>query len=541
VPEDKQKLIDALAAFKQSVQQTVLAPVDPSAGSISTRVQEFASAWGGILGLVFMGAIVYVLWRTLKMMPKTKPVQIKPQALREIGWDEIAGVDEAKAELKEVVDFLSDPKRFKRLGAQVPKGVLLHGPPGTGKTLLAKAVASESGAQFFSQSASSFVEMFAGLGAARIRRLFAEARKNAPAILFIDELDAVGARRGTDNNSEREQTLNQLLVEMDGFAGSENVIVIAASNLLEKLDPALLRPGRFDRQVLVSPPDVAGRRKVLEVHMRGKPVAGEIDLDLVATQTSGLTGADLANICNEAAIFCARRGGEAIAQKDFEDALERVVAGVQSSTTLNPHERRVVAYHEAGHALCRELLITSDRVHKISIVPRGTALGYVMNLPDEDSYLKTREELIDQMTVLLGGRVAEQLVFGAVTTGAANDLQRVAEIAHAMVHDYGMGSIAATARAVTDMNVVSDTTRRIRDEEQQDVVFEAERGARRVIAEHRAKLEEIAQELLRKEVLGRGELDEIMRGVPKLRRDAGEPGLRVVAAESLPPEGPGAG
>ena len=540
MPEDKQQLIDALGALKQSLQQTSLGAVDPAAGSVSTRVQNFGTDWGGVLGLLFMGALVYVLWRTMRMMPKTKPVQIKPQAMREIGWGEIAGVDEAKAELKEVVDFLADPKKFKRLGARVPRGVLLHGPPGTGKTLLAKAVASESGAQFFSQSASSFVEMFAGLGAARIRRLFAEARKHAPAILFIDELDAVGARRGSDNNSEREQTLNQLLVEMDGFSGSENVIVIAASNLLDKLDPALLRPGRFDRQVFVSPPDVAGRRKVLEVHTSDKPVEPGIDLDLVATQTSGLTGADLANICNEAAIFCARRDGEAIAQRDFEDALERVVAGVQSSTTLNPHERRVVAYHEAGHALCRELLVTSDRVHKISIVPRGTALGYVMNLPDEDSYLKTREELIDQMTVLLGGRVAEQLVFGAVTTGAANDLQRVAEIAHSMVHDYGMGSVGATARAVTDANVVSDTTRRIRDEEQQDVVYEAERGARGLIGEHRAKLEEIAQQLLRREVLDRAELDEIMRDVPKLRRAAGQAGLRAVAAEGLAPEGPAA-
>ena len=538
VSEDKQQLVDALGGLKTTLEQTVLVPVDPSQGSITAKVQEWADQWGGILALLFMAAIVYVLWRTLKMMPRTKPVQIKPTASAEITWDEIAGVDEAKAELKEVVDFLKDPKRFKRLGAQVPKGVLLHGPPGTGKTLLAKAVAHESGAQFFSQSASSFVEMFAGLGAARIRRLFAEARKHAPAILFIDELDAVGARRGTDNNSEREQTLNQLLVEMDGFSASENVIVIAASNLLDKLDPALLRPGRFDRQIFVTPPDVEGRLKVLGVHTRDKPLGPDADLGLVAAQTSGLTGADLANICNEAAIFCARRDGDAIAHADFEDALERVVAGVQSSTTLNPHERRVVAFHEAGHALCRELLVTTDRVHKISIVPRGSALGYVMNLPDEDSYLKTREELIDQMTVLLGGRVAEQQVFGAVTTGAANDLLRVAEIAHAMVHEYGMGSVAATARAVTDANVVSDTTRRIRDEEQQDLVFEAERGARRLIAEHRAKLDEIAQALLTHEVIDRARLDAIMRGVPQLRRSAGEAGLRVVAAESREPDGP---
>ncbi|MEY2534403.1 MAG: cell division protease FtsH, partial [bacterium] len=359
--------------------------------SVSESIQRFSTDWGGVLGLVFMGLIVYVLWRTLKMMPRTKPVQIKPQADQDIGWDDIAGVDEAKDELKEVVEFLRDPKKFQRLGAKVPKGILLHGPPGTGKTLLAKAVAHESNAQFFSQSASSFVEMFAGLGAARIRRLFDEARKNEPAILFIDELDAVGAKRGSDNNSEREQTLNQLLVEMDGFSSSGRLVVMAASNLLEKLDPALLRPGRFDRQVFVSPPDVKGRHRILEVHTRNKPLREDVDLGLVAAQTSGLTGADLANICNEAAIFCARRQGQALSRRDFDDALERVIAGVQSSTTLNDHERRVVAYHEAGHALCRELLTTTERVHKISIVPRGRALGYVVNLPDEDSYLKTRE------------------------------------------------------------------------------------------------------------------------------------------------------
>jgi cell division protease FtsH len=375
-------------------------------------------------------------------------VQLKPEANLEVGWEDIAGVDEAKAELREVVEFLREPAQFSRLGAKVPKGILLHGPPGTGKTLLAKAVAQESGAQFFSQSASSFVEMFAGLGAARIRRLFNEARKHAPAIIFIDELDAVGGRRGSDISGEREQTLNQLLVEMDGFASADRIVVMAASNLLEKLDPALLRPGRFDRQVFVSPPDVHGRAKILAVHTANKPLGEDVELFGLAQQTSGLTGADLANIANEAAIRCARRHANALSKDDFEGALERVVAGVQSNTTLNDHERRVVAYHEAGHALCRELLMTLDRVHKISIVPRGQALGYVMNLPDEDSYLKTRDELIDQMTVLLAGRVAEQLVFGAVTTGAANDLQRVSEITHAMVHDYGMGSTSAAQRAV---------------------------------------------------------------------------------------------
>ncbi len=271
------------------------------------RLQEFGTNWSGFLGLIFMAVLVFVLWKSLKLMPKTKPMQIKPEANLEVAWTDIAGADEAKSELIEVVEFLRDPKPFHRLGAKVPTGVLLHGPPGTGKTLLAKAVAHESGAQFFSQSASSFVEMFAGLGAARIRRLFDEARKHEPAVIFIDELDAVGARRGSDNNSEREQTLNQLLVEMDGFASTDQVVVMAASNLLEKLDPALLRPGRFDRQVFVSPPDVGGRRSILDVHTRNKPLREDLDLDVIAQQTSGLTGADLANICNEAAIRCARR------------------------------------------------------------------------------------------------------------------------------------------------------------------------------------------------------------------------------------------
>ncbi|MEA2302817.1 MAG: cell division protease FtsH [Solirubrobacteraceae bacterium] len=538
--ESTDQLRTALRGVPQILAQGAFIPVPASGPSVAERIQTFANDWGGVLGLVFMGAIVYVLWRTLKLMPRTKPQQIKPQAAQEIGWDEIAGVDEAKKELREVVDFLGDPRRFKRLGAVVPRGVLLHGPPGTGKTLLAKAVAKESGAQFFSQSASSFVEMFAGLGAARIRRLFEEARRNAPAIIFIDELDAVGARRGSDNNSEREQTLNQLLVEMDGFSSTQDIIVMAASNLLEKLDPALLRPGRFDRQVFVSPPDVGGRTKILEVHTRTKPLREDVDLSIVAQQTSGLTGADLANLCNEAAIFCARRGGHAIAKGDFDDALERVIAGVQSSTTLNDHERRVVAYHEAGHALCREVLQTTDRVHKISIVPRGAALGYVMNLPDEDSYLKTREELIDQLTVLLGGRVAEQQVFGAVTTGASNDLLKVAEITHQMVHEYGMGTSTAIARAVTDANVVSDLTRRIRDEEQQELAYEAEHVARRIIAEHRAKLEEIASLLLEREVLERDEIDAIMRGVPRLERRPGESGLRVAATTRHEPPAPSA-
>src|SRR5919202_5312288 len=317
---------------------------------------------------------------------------------------------------------------------------------------------------------------------------------------------------------------------MDGFSSSGRLVVMAASNLLEKLDPALLRPGRFDRQVYVSPPDVKGRERILEVHTRSKPLREDVDLSLVAAQTSGLTGADLANICNEAAIFCARRNGHALSRRDFDDALERVIAGVQSSTTLNDHERRVVAYHEAGHALCREVLTATERVHKISIVPRGRALGYVVNLPDEDSYLKTREELLDQMTVLLGGRVAEQLVFGAVTTGAANDLQRVAEITRAMVNDYAMGSEDAPKAALPDRAQLSDLSRRIRDEEQRELAFAAHRAAWTLIVEHRALLERFAEELLANEVLERGQIDRIMDGVPRPARRAALPDLRVAAA-----------
>ncbi|HVP03861.1 MAG TPA: AAA family ATPase [Solirubrobacteraceae bacterium] len=523
------QLLGALNQLAVVLHQAQLQEVPPPP-SFLERLQQFGTNWSGFIGLIFMGALLFVLWKSLKLMPRTKPMQIKPQANLEVGWDDIAGADEAKAELVEVVEFLRDPKPFSRLGARVPQGVLLHGPPGTGKTLLAKAVAHESGAQFFSQSASSFVEMFAGLGAARIRRLFDEARKHEPAVVFIDELDAVGAHRGSDHNSEREQTLNQLLVEMDGFASSDQVVVMAASNLLEKLDPALLRPGRFDRQVFVSPPDVGGRRRILEVHTRSKPLGPDVDLEVVAQQTSGLTGADLANLANEAAIHCARRGGEALSMRDFDQALERVVAGVQSSTTLNPHERQVVAYHEAGHALVRELLTTTDRVHKISIVPRGQALGYVMNLPDEDSYLKTRDELVDQLTVLLGGRVAEQVVFGAVTTGAANDLQRVADITNAMVHEYGMGTSDSASRSFVDPAQLSEVSRRIRDEEQQALAFEAYAAAHRLITQHRDKLEEFAQALLEREVLERPDIDRIMEGVPRIDRRPPLPGLRVAAS-----------
>ncbi len=479
--------------------------------------------------IIFMALLVFFIWKTMKLMPRTKPTEITPDSESAVNWSEVAGADEAKAELQEVVEFLRDPARFRALGATVPKGILLHGPPGTGKTLLAKAVAKESGAKFYSQSAAAFVEMFAGLGAARIRRLFAIARDNRPAIIFIDEIDAVGGERGSDNNSEREQTLNQLLVEMDGFKSTGDLVVIAASNLLDKLDPALLRPGRFDRQVFVSPPDVAGREAIMRVHTRGKPLGEDVDLQIIARQTSGLTGADLANLCNEAAIFAVRAVRSNLAQEDFDSALERVVAGMQSRRTLNEHERRVVAFHEAGHALCAELLPGVNRVHKISIVPRGQALGYTLNLPEEDRYLKTREELLDYMSVLLGGRAAEEIVFGSITTGAADDLSRVAEISRSMVHDYAMGTSITSRKVSAEGGQVSDRTRQLRDEEQQHLSDEALRGAMRLITDHRAKLDQLASALLRNEVLVRRDIDRIMEGVPRFHRTPGQ-GLRVVAA-----------
>ncbi|MBV8479884.1 MAG: AAA family ATPase, partial [Actinobacteria bacterium] len=339
------------------------------------QAADFATTW---LPLAFFGILVltaWLLWKTVGMMPRIRPAMIDSKSNTSVTWSDVAGVEEVRAELMEVVDFLREPKRFQRLGAKVPKGLLLYGPPGTGKTLLAKAVAHESGARFYAQSAAGFVEMFAGLGAARVRRLFRIARKHEPSIIFIDELDAVGGQRGFGLNNEKDQTLNQLLIEMDGFGTTDRLVVIAASNLVDKLDQALLRPGRFDRQIYVAPPDVHAREAILRVHCRDKPVA-DVDLELVARQTSGLTGADLANLCNEAAIFAARRTSATVTSDDFDQALERVLAGTQSRRVLNEHERRVVAYHEAGHALVAELLPAVDRVHRVSIVPRGRALGY---------------------------------------------------------------------------------------------------------------------------------------------------------------------
>jgi cell division protease FtsH len=471
---------------------------------------SFLQAW---LPIIFMGVLVVAVLALIRFMPRTRPAEIKPDSAPPIAWADIAGAEEAKEELREIVDYLRDPARFRDLGAKVPKGVLLHGPPGTGKTLLAKAVAHESGATFFAQSAASFVETFVGVGAARIRHLFKAARKKAPAIVFIDELDAVGGHRGFDVSGERDQTLNQLLVEMDGFSARKDVVVIAASNLLEKLDPALLRPGRFDRQIFVSPPDVVGRERIFHVHSRNKPLADGVDLRLLARQTSGLTGADIANICNEAAIFAGRRNADTVGMKDFDAALERVIAGMQSRRALTDHEKRVVAYHEAGHALCGELLPSVDRVHRISIVPRGRALGYTLNLPEEDRYLKTREELLDFMTMLLGGRAAEQLVFDSITTGASDDLKRVAGIARAMVAEYAMGTGSSALRAIDEG--AAETTRRVQDAEIRELADQAYRAAQSIVDTHRVHLDALAATLLTNEVLERADIDRIMGDVPR--------------------------
>jgi cell division protease FtsH len=481
----------------------------PDVGQFFSDLAEYALTW---LPLVFFGLIIYLLWRTLQYMPRVKPATVEASSGgAKVTWDDVAGAEEAKAELQEVVDFLKHPKRFTRLGARVPKGMLLYGPPGTGKTLLAKAVAHESGAKFYSQSASAFVEMFAGLGASRIRKLFQEARKNAPAIVFIDELDAVGtARQGGGFNREHDQTLNQLLVELDGFDETAQVVVMGASNRLQDLDPALLRPGRFDRQVLVGPPDLIGREEILRVHTRGKPLASDVDLSVIARQTAGLTGADLANICNEAAIFAGRSELTTIGMEQFEAAMERVLAGLQQRRVVTEKEKRILAYHEAGHALMAHLMGDLLPIQKVTIVARGDALGYAYYLPMEERYLHTKEEFLDVMKVALAGRAAEQVVFGRVTNGASNDLQKVTEIARAMVFEYGMSEVAPSRTMRADNYALSEETKRMRDSEQARLTDLAFEEAQRLLVKHRAALDRVSHALLEHETLSRAELHELL-------------------------------
>jgi len=482
------------------------------------EIGGFMITW---LPIVFFGVIIFLLLRTMQYMPRVKPAQVERDTVDAVSWDDVAGVDEAKEELQEVVEFLRDRRRFERLGARVPKGILLYGPPGTGKTLLAKAVANESGANFYSSSASAFVEMFAGLGAARIRKLFEEARRNAPAIVFIDELDAVGtARAGGAFNREHDQTLNQLLVELDGFGGQHDVIVMGASNRLQDLDPALLRPGRFDRQVHVSTPDLVGREEILRVHTRSKPLGADVDLLLLARRTAGLTGADLANIANEAAIVAARKDQQYIRQADFESAMERVLTGLQKRRVVSDKEKRILAYHEAGHALLAHLMGEVMPVQKVTIVGRGDALGMAYYLPVEDRYLHTKEELIDVMKVALGGRAAEEIVFGRVTNGAASDLEKVTQIARSMVFEFGMSDVAPSRTMRADNYALSEETKRMRDSEQALLTDHAYAEAVRLLQKHRVTLDKLAAALLDKETIDRDEFVAMLSDIAVESRSA---------------------
>ncbi len=445
-----------------------------------------------------------------------------------ITFRDVAGADEAVEELHEIKEFLENPKKFQALGARIPKGVLLFGPPGTGKTLLARAVAGEAGVPFFSISGSDFVEMFVGVGASRVRDLFEQAKQNSPCIIFMDEIDAVGRHRGAGlggGHDEREQTLNQLLVEMDGFTMTDNIILIAATNRPDILDPALLRPGRFDRQIVVDRPDRKGRAKILEVHTRGKPLGKEIDVDTLAGQTPGFTGADLANLVNEAALLAARNGKREITQTELEEGIMRVIAGPEKKTrVMGEKERLITAYHEMGHAIVGHYLEHADPVHKISIVGRGQALGYTISMPQEDKFLTTRAELQDSMAMTLGGRAAEEIVFGEITTGASNDIEKVTATAKQMVmrfgmserlgprvfgHDHGQPFLGREFSSEPDY---SDEIAREIDDEIRRIVESAHQRARDILTEHREALETTSQVLMKRETIEKDEFAALLAG-----------------------------
>jgi cell division protease FtsH len=445
-----------------------------------------------------------------------------------ITFRDVAGVDEAVEELHEIKEFLENPKKFQALGARIPKGVLLYGPPGTGKTLLARAVAGEAGVPFFSISGSDFVEMFVGVGASRVRDLFEQAKQNSPCIIFMDEIDAVGRHRGAGmggGHDEREQTLNQLLVEMDGFEAKDNIIMIAATNRPDILDPALLRPGRFDRQITVDRPDRKGRAKILEVHTRGKPLAREIDVDALAGQTPGFTGADLANLVNEAALLAARTGKREITQIELEEGIMRVIAGPEKKTrVMSEKERRITAYHEMGHAIVGHYLEHSDPVHKISVISRGQALGYTISLPTEDKFLTTRAELTDTMAMTLGGRAAEEIVFGEITTGASNDLEKVTATAKQMVMRFGMSeklgprvfghehSQPFLGREFSSEPDYSDEIAREIDDEIRRIVEGAHQSAKDILGTHRESLQTISEILIKRETIEREQFEALLDG-----------------------------
>jgi cell division protease FtsH len=471
-----------------------------------------------------------------------------------VTFDDVAGIDEAKSELQEIVEFLKDPQKFQRLGGKIPKGVLLIGPPGTGKTLLARAIAGEANVPFFTISGSDFVEMFVGVGASRVRDMFEQGKKNAPCIIFIDEIDAVGRHRGAGlggGNDEREQTLNQMLVEMDGFESNEGVILIAATNRPDVLDPALLRPGRFDRQVVVPNPDVNGREKILRVHMRKVPLASDVDPKVIARGTPGFSGADLANLVNEGALLAARLGKRVVAMSEFEAAKDKVMMGAERrSLVMSESEKRMTAYHEAGHALCAMHEPECDPVHKATIIPRGRALGLVMSLPEGDRYSKSKSKLLSELTMAMGGRAAEEIIFGPdkVSNGAAGDIKMATDQARRMITEWGMsdklGMIAYgdnsqevfLGHSVTQNKNVSEATAREIDSEIKDIIDRAYAKARRLLTENVEELHRVARGLLEHETLSGDEIRTVLRGEPVIRKVVDEP-----AAESRRASVPTAG
>ena len=483
--------------------------------------RRIGSAEGGVMSFARSRAKIYA---------EEDDVKVK--------FGDVAGVDEAEEELREIVEFLKNPKKYTSIGGRIPKGVLLVGPPGTGKTLLARAVAGEAGVPFFSLSGSEFVEMFVGVGAARVRDLFNQAENKAPCIVFIDELDALGKVRiqsPMGSHEEREQTLNQLLAEMDGFDARKGVIIMAATNRPEVLDPALLRPGRFDRQVLVDKPDVRGREEILRIHVKNVKTAEHVDLRVVAARTAGFAGADLANLVNEAALLAARRDKTAVEMKDFDEAIDRVIAGLEKKRVMSDKERRIVAYHESGHAIVATVLPGLDPVHKISIVQRGFgALGYTMQLPLEDKYLMTRSDLLSQLSVLLGGRSAEEIAFDEISTGAQNDLMRATDIARAMVTEFGMSDALGVVNydghrqpafienpfARERGNYAEETALKI-DTEIKRILTEAHEKARQILRDHRDVLDRLSARLLEKEVIEADELKAIMGASPLASAEAG--------------------
>jgi cell division protease FtsH len=492
--------------------------------------------WGNLmitflLPVLFFGAIIYFIFRSARGANNQalnfgrSRARLFPSSLPKVTFDDVAGVEEAKQELTEVVEFLKSREKFQSLGARIPKGMLLIGPPGTGKTLLARAVAGEANVPFFSISGSEFVEMFVGVGASRVRDLFDQAKRNTPCIIFIDEIDAVGRHRGAGlggGHDEREQTLNQILVEMDGFDTNTSVIVLAATNRPDILDPALLRPGRFDRRVVLDLPDITGRTAILKVHTKGKPLAKEVNLEVLAKQTVGFSGADLANLVNEAAILSARRGKKVIEMEELEESIDRVIAGPErKSRRISAREKEITAYHEAGHALVAKMLPNADPVHKISIVARGMTLGHTRQLPIEDRYLMTRSQFNDMIATLLAGQTAEKLIFSEISTGATNDIKRATELAHRMVTDFGMSDklgprsfgdkqeMVFLGREISEQRDYSEKVAQEIDEEVQAIIQHAHDQAERILTKNKKRLTHIAQRLIAQETIEGDELEAV--------------------------------